>query len=632
MPGSTFNLAQIQEDVRSDKPETRGKAVQELLLRAQKDAGIYAEALPIFRKALETEQDTWVTLNAVRGIELISGPDEARGIRLSLFNHSRPEVVASLVSAITDPSYTPAVMELLARRPETNIRIAAIHMLGRSRNGAALAAMVSYRDVPALRPHVVDALGDLQDPRAIPYLEPLLNDKTPAWEEDNHGPMLRVCDLAKKAVARLNGQKPAQPPQIPGMMRLRDAQGRQVEISRETWRTSVLPANLKKAWNSPDQLFGIIFSAINDGFRAEIVDAARRLCEIDTDRVRGCSLWAIILIEEGRLDEAEHVLRAFIESHGENGVIVTNLGKVYLRRKDLVKAEELLWHGLELSPNQENGVKLYESLHREQQGKEDGLAALRRIVGLQGSWRAQLWLAREALGSHQVEQALSLYRESLANCPKPVATDLLIEMSGDLGNNGRGAELIALTEPVYDVRVHGVEVGNNLIKAHIDLGELDAARRLIDQLTAMKRPDWQQTLGYWSAQIAKIGGHAIPPKRTSSPQVNSQTVMTCLPVVTTSAWVRIAPFAPLLAAVFEIGWVIVVVMSQLGMGTLSTQDNSHTRSLDIVCMIPALAGLAIGILVVARGLVHRGLEWVFLVIGCLACGFAVFAFGWELFT
>ena len=49
-------------------------------------------------------------------------------------------------------------------------------------------------------------------------------------------------------------------------------------------------------------------------------------------------------------------------------------------------------------------------------------------------------------------------------------------------------------------------------------------------------------------------------------------------------------------------------------------------------MIPALAGLVIGILVVARGLVHRVLEWVFLVIGCLACAIAVFMFGWELFT
>ena len=351
--------------------------------------------------------------------------------------------------------------------------------------------------------------------------------------------------------------------------------------------------------------------------------AAQRLFEIDTDRVRGCNLWAMILIEEGRLDEADHVLRAFIESHGENGLILTNLGKVCLLRKDMAKAEELLWHGLELSPNQENGVKLYESFHREQEGKEAGRAALRRIAVLPGSWRAQLWLAREALGLRQVDQALALYRESVANCPKPVATDLLIEMSGDLGNNGRGAELIALTEPVYDVKVHGLEVGNNLIKAHVALGQPDAARRLIEQLSAMKRPDWKSTLGYWSAQISGTGAGALLGAKTSPPHLSGQPGMT-IPAITTSAWMRIAPFAPLMAAVLDIVWTVLVVMIQMGMGALST-GRSHTYALNLICMIPALAGLVIGVLVIVRRLAHRRVEWFFLTVGCAACGFLMFS-------
>jgi hypothetical protein len=108
-------------------------------------------------------------------------------------------------------------------------------------------------------------------------------------------------------------------------------------------------------------------------------------------------------------------------------------------------------------------------------------------------------------------------------------------------------------------------------------------------------------------------------------------MMNATPAIMTPGWMRVAPFVPLLIALFEIAWIIVLVMSQMGSGTLST-DNSHTHSLDIIAMIPALIGLSVGILAVVRGLVHRPLEWIFLVIGCLACGLFVFMFGWELFS
>ena len=76
-------------------------------------------------------------------------------------------------------------------------------------------------------------------------------------------------------------------------------------------------------------------------------------------------------------------------------------------------------------------------------------------------------------------------------------------MSSDLGRMGHLPELITLTEPRFDVNVHGLPVGNNLIKANIDLGQLDAARKIVDAHYALKRPDWAQTLGFWDNEIAK---------------------------------------------------------------------------------------------------------------------------------
>ena len=68
--------------------------------------------------------------------------------------------------------------------------------------------------------------------------------------------------------------------------------------------------------------------------------------------------------------------------------------------------------------------------------------------------RAQLWLARQALSAKHPDKALSLYRVCLALLPDPVPTDLLQQMSGDLGNAGLLAELFHLSERRLDAAAH----------------------------------------------------------------------------------------------------------------------------------------------------------------------------------
>ncbi|MEQ1852062.1 MAG: hypothetical protein ABMA01_10770 [Chthoniobacteraceae bacterium] len=263
---------------------------------------------------------------------------------------------------------------------------------------------------------------------------------------------------------------------------------------------------------------------MNDGFRADVVDAARQLYKIDTDVVRGACVWGIVLMEEDRLDGAEKVFRDFISRHGEAGVILTNLAKVYATRKDDTQAEQILWHALELDPNQDNGFGWYEVIHRERGGDEAGLAAMRRVAALPGSWRAQLWLARAALKSKDLGAALALYRESLSRAPRPAPGDLLMQISGDLGNAGHLPEILQLVEPHFDPATHGLQVGNNLIKAHLDLGRGDAARRIVDQLYALKRPDWKETLSFWDTELAKARVGLARPETPQSIQMAMLTV------------------------------------------------------------------------------------------------------------
>ena len=80
------------------------------------------------------------------------------------------------------------------------MRISLIRALGRLRGSAVFPALLPYLDLPEFRPHVIEALGELRDRRAIPELERFLADRMEAWPVDNHGPMRYVCDLARTAL------------------------------------------------------------------------------------------------------------------------------------------------------------------------------------------------------------------------------------------------------------------------------------------------------------------------------------------------------------------------------------------------------------------------------------------------
>jgi len=198
----------------------------------------------------------------------------------------------------------------------------------------------------------------------------------------------------------------ADPRAAPRLIRVFDEFGRELFITKEQWRTSVLPGTLKSNWNSPDQLYGIIVGALKDGFFADIVDAAEHLYRIDPVPARGACMYGIALMKNNRLDEAESVLLSHVQKHGEEGYVLTNLAKVCSARNDSQKAEATLWHALEVDPNQDNGFGWYAAIYRERSGEQAGLEALSRVAALPGSWRAQLWLARAALDAHNLEKAL----------------------------------------------------------------------------------------------------------------------------------------------------------------------------------------------------------------------------------
>ncbi|HJV36487.1 hypothetical protein [Geomonas sp.] len=292
-----------------------------------------------------------------------------------------------------------------------------------------------------------------------------------------------------------------------------DEYGREGLVTRQQWLDDVLLGKLESHSDDPDALYDVLAGALKDGFSSELIPYAEQLSAIDPLPWRGATLLARIYLEKKRLDDAEQVLEEYIEQHGEEGRVLTQLARVYSLRGEEERAGEILWHALELDPNQDDGLIWFAAINRERGGAAAELEAFREVAELPGSWRARLWLARHALGNNDLPEAKARYREALEEAGEPTPSDLLVQMSGDLGNAGHLEELVHLAESYYDPAAHGIEAGNNFLKANIELGRLSAAGSLLEELYAAGRPDWKTTLAFWETELAKVEAKAETARR-----------------------------------------------------------------------------------------------------------------------
>lgn len=289
-------------------------------------------------------------------------------------------------------------------------------------------------------------------------------------------------------------------PRAPDVVKVFDQFGRSVQIPRESWKTQVLLPNLASKRSDPAALHDLIANALRDGFAADVLESARHLAQTDSRPARGANLLGVVLLQLGRPAEAKAVLERAVAAQGEDPYLLLNLAKAHSDLGETARRDEVLWRALERDPNQSAATLWYVALEKERAADEGETRAFERVAALPGSWLAQLWIARAALAARDTDRALSLYRNVLArNQPLPAAA--LMQISGDLGNAGNLEQLIELCAAPFDPAIHGIQVGNNLIKANLDLNRTAEARKLVEQLYTLRRPDWRQILLDWERRI-----------------------------------------------------------------------------------------------------------------------------------
>jgi tetratricopeptide (TPR) repeat protein len=313
------------------------------------------------------------------------------------------------------------------------------------------------------------------------------------------------------------------PDHMPATVRVYDEFGRELQIPVEDWRTNILPAALEKVQDDPDKLYNLILDSLQLRLASDMLAAAERLHAIDPSPERSATIYGIVLMESGDPLAAKRIFANYLAQHEPSCTVLTNLAKAQTALGEQAEADVTLWRALEADPNQENGLGWYVAIARDHGGEGAYIEALKRVAELPTAWRPQIWLARAVLEHNEPTQAaLSLYWQALERAGKPAPMWLLQSMSGDLGKTGHLGEALALTRPAYDAKIHGLAVGNNLIKAALDLGEIKSARSLVEELYHLNRPDWADTLHFWETEIRRKELAGEQP--LSAPKVTAYTI------------------------------------------------------------------------------------------------------------
>lgn len=283
-----------------------------------------------------------------------------------------------------------------------------------------------------------------------------------------------------------------------------DKYGREVRVTREEWSGKILPEQIEANKDSAEDLYAIIVMGLEDGFVDAVADACDRLMELEDGSERARILKSVVLAKQGDKTGARALLQEYCDRHGATSLLLTNIAKTY---DDSAVHKRLLLDALKLDPNQENALEWYGAIHGEESGEDGFFSAMERIAEIDGSWRAQLWMARVLQTRQQLDDAMALYKHALDVSGNHA--DALAMISGDLGALGLFDEIFDMIAPLYDAEKHGLQVGVNLMEAAIRTGQPEMGETWLKALYALNQPTFKPTLDEYAARLEMAAGKHV---------------------------------------------------------------------------------------------------------------------------
>ncbi len=256
--------------------------------------------------------------------------------------------------------------------------------------------------------------------------------------------------------------------------------GTPIQISKSEYRTKVLPDMLKSNWDDPANLYSLIHQAIDDDLVDDILPALARLQEIDPIHDRAMQTKTNVMIQQKKYTEVKEITQAFIQDHPNNAVAYLNLA----RAESFMGNEDATFTAIkkvvELDANMANPLNWYLDLLYNKAGAQIEQEELQRIASLENNYYAKLKLGMRFLENDQHEEALLWFKQTIET--ESVDSNVLIEISANMGHGGFIKELKEWMAPIFDAKKHDTRVALNLLNCCVELNDSATGKNLLFNL------------------------------------------------------------------------------------------------------------------------------------------------------
>lgn len=310
-----------------------------------------------------------------------------------------------------------------------------------------------------------------------------------------------------------NAKTPGPGPADADTIEATDMLGRQIRVPRAVWRGQLLPNILAQAGEDPDRLAAAVVQCLQAGFALEVLPAAFRLKEVDTDPERSHCTLAAVQRSVGDLGGCERTLRALLQLQSQSAPARVGMALLCEQRGDAQNVEPMLWEALQHDADNADALHWYFRL-QQQRGAEALAAAVQRVAALPGAWRAPLWQARALLEQGDVTAAVAIYRAVLDRVPEQ--SDALLMASGDLGQHQQHELVRELVLGRYDVARHHPNVGINILQHYLETRQLQPGRELLHQLHLRFGPALMAQLHRFTIEFDRLQAAALQPLASTS--------------------------------------------------------------------------------------------------------------------
>lgn len=284
-----------------------------------------------------------------------------------------------------------------------------------------------------------------------------------------------------KPPAAAPGPSPAAPASDgPASVETTDAFGRRVKLTREEYRTRLLPQLLEAHGNDAERLAAVILQGLRDGLARELIAAANRLVMLDKDLDRALSVLGAVQRDAGDLDAAEFTMQELLQKRPRSPNARVGLAMLADQRGDAGRGEALLWEALQLDCNHADAVHCYLQMRHRAVGDGGYREVIDRVATLPGSWRAQLWRARFDLQQQRLDEAAAGYREALGRAGEE--SDALVMASGDLVQARQHALVDELVAARFQPGRHHPNIGLALLHHYLATERHDPGADLLHRM------------------------------------------------------------------------------------------------------------------------------------------------------